>query len=97
MKADRPVIVTNGVPYLQIRSVESHSTSGREVGKHLDKSDIPLYSESQNNHGCGVDSPRFHSTILLMSGTGSTQFRVNNWITTCLKSSNLIKVNINQP
>jgi hypothetical protein len=30
MKAVRPVITSNGVPYLQMRSVGSHSTSGRE-------------------------------------------------------------------
>ena len=29
MKAVRPVIASNGVPYLQMRSVGSHSTSGR--------------------------------------------------------------------
>ena len=28
--AVRPVIVSNGVPFLQIRSIESHSTLGRE-------------------------------------------------------------------
>ena len=30
MKAVRPVIASNGVPYLQMRSVGSLSTSGRE-------------------------------------------------------------------
>ena len=30
MKAVRPVIAANGVPYLQMRSIGSHSTSGRE-------------------------------------------------------------------
>ena len=28
--AVRPVIASNGVPFLQMRSVESHNTSGRE-------------------------------------------------------------------
>ena len=31
MKASRPVIDLNEVPYLQMSSVESHSTSGREM------------------------------------------------------------------
>ena len=30
MKAVQPVIASNGVPFLQIRTVGSHSTSGRE-------------------------------------------------------------------
>ena len=30
MKAVRPVIASNGVPYLQMRSVGSYNTSGRE-------------------------------------------------------------------
>ena len=30
MKAVWPLIASNGVPYLQMRSVGSHSTSGRE-------------------------------------------------------------------
>ena len=30
MKAVRPAIASNGVLYLQVTSVESHSTSGRE-------------------------------------------------------------------
>ena len=30
MKALRPVVVSNGVPFLQMRYVGSHSTSGRE-------------------------------------------------------------------
>ena len=33
MKAVRPVIASNGVPCLQIRSVGSHSRSGRKKGK----------------------------------------------------------------
>ena len=32
MKAVRPVIASNGVPCLKMRSVGSHSTSGREKG-----------------------------------------------------------------
>ena len=36
MKAVRPFIVSNGVPYLQMRSIGSHSTSKREKkGKYL--------------------------------------------------------------
>ena len=36
MKAVRPVIASKGVPYLQMRSVRLHSTSGREKeGKGL--------------------------------------------------------------
>ena len=30
MKAVQPTIASNGVPYLQMKSVRSHSTSGRE-------------------------------------------------------------------
>ena len=30
MKAERTVIASNGVPYLQIRSVGSHNTAARE-------------------------------------------------------------------
>ena len=30
MKAVRPIIASNGVPYLQMRSVGTHSTSGME-------------------------------------------------------------------
>ena len=30
MKAEQPVIASDGVRYFQIRSVASHSTSGRE-------------------------------------------------------------------
>jgi hypothetical protein len=30
MKTVRPVIASNGIPYLQMRSVGSHSTSGME-------------------------------------------------------------------
>ena len=38
MKPGRPVIVSNGVPYLQMRSVGSHTTSGREKeGKRKEK------------------------------------------------------------
>ena len=33
MKAVRQVIVSNGVPCFQMRSVGSHSTSGRKEGK----------------------------------------------------------------
>ena len=37
IKAVRPVIASNGVPYLQMRSVGSHSTSGRKKeGNDLD-------------------------------------------------------------
>ena len=32
MKAVQPVIASNGVPYLHMRTVESHSASGREKG-----------------------------------------------------------------
>ena len=39
IKAVLPVINSNGVPYLQMRSVGSHSTSGREKkGKERNKS-----------------------------------------------------------
>ena len=32
MKAVRSVIALNGIPYLQVKSLRSHSTSGREKG-----------------------------------------------------------------
>ena len=35
MKAVRSVIASNGVPYLQMRSLGSHSTSGRKEGNGL--------------------------------------------------------------
>ena len=43
IKAVRPVIALNGVPYLQMRSVGSHSTSGRdkkEEKERIDPSEI---------------------------------------------------------
>ena len=37
MKRLKPVIASNGVPFLQIRSIESHSTSGREKEKNKER------------------------------------------------------------
>ena len=44
MKAARPVIASNGVPYLLIRSVGSHSTSGRrkKIGKEQPKQPLDV-------------------------------------------------------
>ena len=38
MNAVRPVIASNGVPYLQMRSVVSYSTSGREKEGNKERS-----------------------------------------------------------
>ena len=67
MKAMRPVIASNGVPYLQMRSVESHSKSGRkkeekygvfrEYNARLDKQKDPAQffkSKSQLNNLVGT-------------------------------------------
>ena len=39
VNAVRPVIVSNGVPYVQITSVVSHSTSGRNSEKQKERKD----------------------------------------------------------
>ena len=44
LKAVRPVVVSNGVPYLRMRSVESYSTSGRkEAGATVRGKPWPLH------------------------------------------------------
>ena len=46
MKGVRPVIASNGVPFLQMRSVESHSTSGREE-EGRDEANIAFQNKKQ--------------------------------------------------
>jgi hypothetical protein len=41
MKTVRPVIALNGVPYLKMRSMGSHSTAGRE--KEGDRKENGMY------------------------------------------------------
>ena len=56
LKATRPVLVSNGVRYLQIKSVGSHSTSGREnegkdvVGNKGSINNIFIYLLSYDNY-----------------------------------------------
>ena len=45
MKVVRPVIASNGVPYLQVKSVGSHSISGREI-KRKDRRGLKDYQRT---------------------------------------------------
>ena len=55
MKAVRPVIASNGVPYPQMKSVGSHSTSGREKeGKKTRTGWFLVVNEKEGRRGRGI-------------------------------------------
>ena len=67
MKAVRPIIASNGVPYLQMRSVASYTTSGREKegnkertgqGTPLDSVDCGMLFEEWNILSLGMSGSK---------------------------------------
>ena len=68
MKVVRPFIASNGVPYIQMRSVGSHSTSGREKNGR---------TEGRKERTKGLQSFLFISQFRLLVGSDTVQ--INYW------------------
>ena len=83
----RPIIVSNGIPFLQMRSVRSHSTSGREKGgillPHLLRSELGYRQWGSGFYFQNLQLGKFSKWIRFITGPARHE---DNYVVTLLIS-----------